>query len=73
MQVHRLLTPDNVDVRMIEMLDAKRQLFDDYARRSSLGEATPEAVDISEAELARTIIEEEQARFAFESITRPER
>ncbi|MHB9757656.1 hypothetical protein ACYBSK_25055 [Streptomyces sp. BYX5S] len=41
--------------------DKSRQ-FDAYARRSSMAEATPDAVDVSDAEIARRIVEEEQAR-----------
>ncbi|MBE1535110.1 DEAD/DEAH box helicase [Actinomadura algeriensis] len=61
-QVHRLLTPDGVDERMLDILRVKSRLFDDYARRSDVAEGTPEALDISEQELARRIVEEERAR-----------
>jgi SNF2 family DNA or RNA helicase len=63
-QVHRLLTVTGVDRRMLELLRAKTRLFDEYARRSDLAEAAPEAVDLSEQTLARRIVEEEQARLA---------
>jgi len=63
-QVHRLLSPDSVDERMLSILQAKSALFDAYARRSDLAESTPEAVDVSERELARQIVEEEQRRLA---------
>ncbi|WP_433468398.1 DEAD/DEAH box helicase [Spirillospora sp. CA-128828] len=61
-QVHRLLTPGGVDARMLEILQAKTRLFDEYARRSDLAERTPDAVDISEQALARRIVAEEQER-----------
>ncbi|WP_248964172.1 C-terminal helicase domain-containing protein [Sphaerisporangium perillae] len=61
-QVHRLLTVDTVDQRMLEILSAKTALFDAYARRSDLAESSTDAVDISERALARQIIEEEQLR-----------
>jgi superfamily II DNA or RNA helicase len=61
-QVHRLLSPDSVDERMLRILRAKSALFDAYARRSHLAESTPEAVDVSERDLARQIVEEEQRR-----------
>jgi hypothetical protein len=64
-QVHRLLSPDSVDERMLRILRAKSALFDAYARRSHLAESTPEAVDVSERELARQIVEEEQRRLAI--------
>lgn len=63
-QVHRLLAADSVDQRMVEILRAKSQLFDDYARRSDVAESTPEAVDVSEQSLAALIVEEEQLRLA---------
>ena len=68
-QVHRLLTVDSVDQRMLELLDSKQRLFDDYARMSSTAAASPEAIDISEAELARTVVEDEQERLALSLIS----
>lgn len=64
-QVHRLLTTDSIDQRMLDILGTKQRLFDAYARRSHLAESTPDAVDISEQSLARQIVEEEQARLAL--------
>ncbi|SCE60527.1 DEAD/DEAH box helicase [Streptomyces sp. OspMP-M43] len=63
-QVHRLLATDSVDQRLVELLARKDRLFDAYARRSDLAETTPDAVDVSDAELARAIVEEEQRRLA---------
>ncbi|MEU8377726.1 SNF2-related protein [Streptosporangium sp. NPDC048865] len=64
-QVHRLLTADSVDQRMLDILRGKAGLFDTYARRSDLAESTPDAIDISEQALARQIVEEEQRRLAM--------
>lgn len=61
-QVHRLLTADSVDQRMMTLLARKDRAFDAYARRSDLAEAVPEAVDVSDGALARLIVEEEQLR-----------
>ncbi|MFC8245139.1 DEAD/DEAH box helicase [Streptomyces chartreusis] len=61
-QVHRLLCTGGVDERLVRMLENKSRLFDAYARRSAVAEATPDAVDISDVNLARRIVEEEQAR-----------
>ncbi|MEU5881610.1 DEAD/DEAH box helicase [Spirillospora sp. NPDC047279] len=63
-QVHRILTTDSVDQRMLDLLHGKNALFDAYARHSDIAEATPDAVDISEQALARQIVEEEQLRLA---------
>ncbi|TDC84897.1 DEAD/DEAH box helicase [Actinomadura sp. 7K507] len=61
-QVHRLLTPGSVDERMLEILQVKSILFDRYARRSDLAEQSPDAVDVSEQDLARQIVADEQQR-----------
>jgi superfamily II DNA or RNA helicase len=63
-QVHRLLTEDSVDERLLELLDTKAALFDAYVRRSAIAEAAPGAVDISEVALARTIVEQEKRRLS---------
>ncbi|MER7570768.1 DEAD/DEAH box helicase [Streptomyces sp. NPDC126514] len=63
--VHRLLATGGVDERMVRMLESKTRLFDAYARRSAVAEATPDAVDVSDTELARRIVEEEQARLGM--------
>ena len=62
--VHRLLCEDSVDQRVLELLAAKREAFDEYARRSDMAKATPDAVDTgSETELRKTIVAAERARF----------
>ncbi|MEV0094065.1 DEAD/DEAH box helicase [Streptomyces sp. NPDC050738] len=60
--VHRLLATGGVDERMVRILKNKSRLFDAYARRSSVAESAPDAVDVSDTALARRIVEEEQAR-----------
>ncbi|GAA3677581.1 DEAD/DEAH box helicase [Nonomuraea antimicrobica] len=61
-QVHRLLTPDSMDERLLEIMHAKAALFDAYARRSHLAESTPAAIDISDESLADRIVREERQR-----------
>ncbi|WP_167003241.1 DEAD/DEAH box helicase [Mumia sp. ZJ430] len=61
-QVHRLLSEDGVDRRITEILAQKRRLFDEFARVSDTAESAPEAVDISEAELAREVVAAERVR-----------
>ncbi len=63
-QVHRLLIEDSVDQRMLDLLDSKAQLFDAYVRHSAIVEAAPGAVDVSEVQLARTIVAQEQRRLS---------
>jgi len=60
--VHRLLVVDSVDERMLELLEGKTALFDAYARRSDTAEAAPQARDVSEAEMARRVVDTERAR-----------
>jgi superfamily II DNA or RNA helicase len=69
-RVHRLLATGGVDERMVRMLEEKARLFDAYARRSAVAEATPDAVDVSDTELARRIVEEEQARLGVPDASR---
>ncbi|WP_406122533.1 DEAD/DEAH box helicase [Streptomyces sp. NBC_00989] len=66
-QVHRMLATDSVDDRLLTILKNKDRLFDRFARRSALADATPDAIDISDATLARRIVEEEQRRLATEA------
>ncbi|MEV4900128.1 DEAD/DEAH box helicase [Citricoccus sp. NPDC055426] len=61
-QVHRLLTEEGVDQRLTEMLAVKAELFEQFAAESEMAEAAPEAVDVSEAELAREVIAAERER-----------
>lgn len=63
--VHRLLATGGVDERMVKLLEKKTRLFDAYARRSAVAESTPDAVDVSDTDLARRIVEEEQARLGM--------
>jgi hypothetical protein len=63
-QVHRLLIEDSVDQRMLELLGSKAKVFDAYVRHSAIAQAAPGAVDVSEVQLARTIVAQEQRRLA---------
>jgi superfamily II DNA or RNA helicase len=61
-QVHRLLSDEGADVRVHEILAEKIRLFGDFARDSDLAQTAPEAVDVSEADLAREVIAAERER-----------
>lgn len=78
--VHRILTTNSVDQRMLELLHGKRVVFDEYARRSDLADNSPDAIDVSdltatkaaasevEAERrTKEIIEKEQRRLRAEA------
>ena len=64
-QVHRLLSEEGVDTRIVELLAEKRRLFDEFARRSDTAASAPEAFDLSDGELARRILAEERQRFGY--------
>jgi len=74
--VHRPLTENSVDQRMLEILRVKATEFDEYARRSDLKDISPDAVDISDlaaakatatqAEQERRIVEIERKRLRME-------
>ena len=53
--VHRLLAEDTVDQRMLEILAAKADLFDEYVRRSELKDHSPDAVDVSDLKAANEV------------------
>jgi hypothetical protein len=73
--VHRLLAEHSVDQQMLDLTEAKRAEFDEYARRSDLASATPDAIDISDltavaevasrAEQERQIVAAERARLGI--------
>jgi SNF2 family DNA or RNA helicase len=75
--VHRLLAEDTVDQRMLDILAAKADLFDEYVRRSELKDHSPDAVDVSDLKAAdevgsqveaeRRIIEMERKRLRMEA------
>lgn len=79
--VHRLLTEDSVDQRMLDILGTKAALFDEYARRSELKDISPDAVDISDLDATkeassraadeRRIVEMERKRLRLEGLSMP--
>lgn len=69
-QVHRLLSEDNVDQRITELLAEKKALFDEFARVSEMAESTPEAVDLTEAQLVKEVLAAERKRLAEQASNR---
>lgn len=63
-QVHRLIGDETADERMLEILAGKKEIFDVYARLSESAEV-PDAVDITESQLAASIIDAERARLGI--------
>lgn len=70
-QVHRLLSEEGVDQRIVELLTGKKQLFNEFARVSDMAGATPEAIDLSEADLVREVVATERKRLAEHATTQP--
>jgi superfamily II DNA or RNA helicase len=70
-QVHRLLSEDSIDQRITELLAGKKRLFNDFARVSDMADSTPEAVDLSEAELVREVVAAERQRLAERASPKP--
>ncbi len=54
--VHRLLAQNSVDQRMLEILETKRALFDEYVRRSALKEVSADAVDVTDTQATRLAV-----------------
>ncbi len=73
--VHRLLAQDSVDQRMLEILESKRALFDEYVRRSALKDVSADSVDITDTQATKLavkqaeeeIIESERRRLGLAS------
>lgn len=63
-QVHRLLSDEGVDRKMLEILAEKQSLFDEFARVSHTADSAPEAVDVTHADLASVVIAAERERLA---------
>lgn len=61
-QVHRLLSEEGIDQRIIEILARKNQLFAEFARVSETADSAPEAFDITDAEPTREIVAAERER-----------
>jgi SNF2 family DNA or RNA helicase len=62
-QVHRLLNPDSIDERILEILEAKTTVFDDYARESDLADASGDAID---PRAALRLVSDERERLGLE-------
>lgn len=63
-QVHRLLTIDSVDEGIRALQHRKAAEFDAYARGSAMKDAAAGAVDITDAEATRALMDRETARLA---------
>lgn len=66
-QVHRLIVPNSVDERMLQMLADKQAEFNDYARESVLADGATTAKDKNEESMAKVIVLEERKRLGITS------
>jgi SNF2 family DNA or RNA helicase len=66
-QVHRLILPESVDEKMIEMLAHKQQQFDAYAKESDLADQASGAKDGTDESMAKVIVMEERKRLGIEA------
>jgi SNF2 family DNA or RNA helicase len=66
-QVHRLILPESVDEKMIEMLAHKQQQFDAYAKESDLADQASGAKDGTDESMAKVIVMEERKRLGVET------
>ena len=64
--VHRMLARDTADEALTALLAEKQRVFDTYADRSALAEASSAAVDVSESSLVALVLERERARFGLD-------
>ncbi|ASK66194.1 helicase SNF2 [Brachybacterium avium] len=61
-QVHRLLSDEGVDPRVVELLGEKTKVFDEYARESATKDSDLDAVETGDVAIAKRLVAEEQAR-----------
>lgn len=70
-QVHRLVTTDSLDERMLAILEQKAELFEKFAATSEVAQAAPEATDVNAAKLMRDVMAAEQQKWASEHAGSP--
>ncbi|MGP9604625.1 MULTISPECIES: DEAD/DEAH box helicase [unclassified Brachybacterium] len=61
-QVHRLLSDEGVDPRVVELLSEKTKVFDEYARESATKDSDLDAVETGDVAIAKRLVAEEKAR-----------
>nr|WP_283774973.1 SNF2-related protein [Brachybacterium equifaecis] len=64
-QVHRLLSVEGVDSRIVELLAQKTAVFDDYARESATKDGHGSAIQTDEISLQKTLVAEERKRLGL--------
>ena len=60
--VHRFFARNTVDESLRKLVGAKTKIFNDYARESAVKNASPSAVDVSDAAITKKLVEMEIER-----------
>jgi len=68
-QVHRLLSDEGTDPRIVELLAEKTRIFDDYARESAAKDLDLEAMETEEVAIGKQMVAEEQERLGVGAMT----
>lgn len=58
--VYRILTENSIDERIVEILQKKNNIFDQYARDSYISGVSVEAISMSDSEVLKKILQEEK-------------
>ena len=68
-QVHRLLSDEGTDPRIVELLAEKTQIFDDYARDSAAKDLNLEAMETDDVAIGKQVLAEERERLGVDPMT----
>ncbi len=66
--VHRLLARNTIDESLKELVGQKAEVFEEYAWESAVKNASPAAIDTSDAALARRLVAMELKRQTLVSV-----
>ena len=61
-QVHRLLSDEGTDPRIVELLAEKTEIFDEYARESAAKDLNLEAMETDDVAIGKQVVAEERER-----------
>lgn len=64
--VYRLLTENSIDEQMMQMLNSKQSVFDNFAKNSYISDQSIESVDISDSFMVKNIIQKERERLKLD-------
>ena len=64
--VYRLLTEKSIDEQMMNMLNTKQNVFDNFAKHSYISDQSVQSVDISDTAMVKNIIQQERERLKLD-------